>query len=121
MGFLTHAAASGVGMIKLEKLSGIREHTTRTSPGASARKNNRNQNSWTFCQLAQFITYKAQRLGIKVERVDPAYTSKECPACKRHNEADDRTYACAKCGWKGHRDLVGAINISRRAGLTGDR
>lgn len=118
---VNHAHESGVGTIKVERLSGIRERTTRTSRGASARKNNRNQNSWTFSQLTQFITYKAARLGIQVEMVDPAHTSQECPACKRRNAADDRTYVCKDCGWRGHRDMVGAINISRRAGLAGNR
>jgi putative transposase len=116
---INYAKLQGVGTIKVEKLAGIREHTTRTSRGASAQKNNRNQNSWTFYQLTAFIIYKAARLGIKVEMVDPAYTSKECPACKHRNASDDRVYECKSCGWKGHRDMVGAINISRRAGLDG--
>jgi putative transposase len=67
------------------------------------------------------ITYKAARLGIKVEQVDPAYTSQECPACGCRNKAQDRTYVCCDCGWMGHRDKVGAINVSRRAGLSDKR
>jgi IS605 OrfB family transposase len=118
---VNHAQQDGVGTIKLETLFGIRERTTRTSRGAKARKNNRMSNTWAFYQLAQFITYKAERLGMKVERVDPAYTSQECPACGKHNKAQDRRYCCSDCGWKGHRDSVGAIAISRRTGVSGKR
>jgi IS605 OrfB family transposase len=118
---VNHAKAQGVGTIKLEALHGIRKGTTRTSRGASARKNNRMKNSWSFYQLSLFISYKAARVGIKVEQVDPAHTSQECPACSALNSAQDRTYVCADCGWMGHRDKVGAINISRRTGLPGQR
>ena len=118
---VNHAREQGVGSIKIEALQGIRKGTTSTSRGAKARKNNRMKNSWSFYQLSAFISYKAARLGIKVEQVDPAYTSQECPACGERNKAQDRTYACAECGWMGHRDKVGAMNISRRAGLSGDR
>jgi putative transposase len=118
---VNHAHEQGVGTIKVEALAGIRKGTTRTSRGAKARKNNRMTTSWSFYQLTAFITYKAERLGIKVEQVDPAYTSQECPACSARNKAQDRTYVCAECGWMGHRDKVGAINISRRAGLSGER
>jgi putative transposase len=118
---VNHAYQQGVGTIKVESLAGIRKGTTRTSGGASARKNNRMKNSWSFYQLTMFLTYKAERLGIKVEAVDPAHTSQECPACSARNKAQDRTYVCAECGWHGHRDSVGAINISRRAGVSGER
>ncbi len=118
---VNHANLQGVGTIKVEALHGIRKGTTSTSRGAKARKNNRMKNSWSFYQLTMFLTYKAERLGIKVEQVDPAYTSQECPACSARNKARDRTYVCADCGWIGHRDTVGAINISRRTGLSDKR
>jgi putative transposase len=116
-----NAQQQSVGTIRLETLFGIRERTTRKSRGAKARKNNRMSNTWSFSQLAEFITYKAERVGIKVERVDPAYTSQECPACGKHNKAQDRRYYCSDCGWHGHRDGVGAIAISRRTGVSGKR
>jgi IS605 OrfB family transposase len=118
---VNHAHEQGVSVIKVESLTGIRKGTTRKSRSATARKNNRMKNTWSFFQLTQFITYKAQHLGIRVEQVDPAYTSQECPACGTRNKAQDRTYVCLDCGWMGHRDKVGAINISRRAGLSDQR
>jgi putative transposase len=118
---VNHANAQGVGTIKIESLAGIRKATTSKSRGAKARKNNRMKNSWSFYQLSLFITYKAEQLGMQVEQVDPAYTSQECPACSARNKAHDRTYVCAECGWMGHRDGVGAINISRRTGLPDKR
>jgi putative transposase len=110
---VSHAKAQRVGIIRLEQLAGIRQHTARTSRGAKARTNNRMMATWTFHQLATFSAYKAERPGIAVEWVDPAHTSQRCPACLCLNTADDRHYVCAKCGWTGHRDAVGAINISR--------
>ncbi len=71
---VNYADAQGVHTIKLESLTGIREGTTRKSRGADskkaakAHKNNRMTSTWSFYQLSQFITYKAERLGITVER-----------------------------------------------------
>ena len=98
------ALENNVSTIRLEALANIR-NTTRTS-----RKNNHSLHSWSFYRLAQFIEYKAQLVGIKVEYVDPKYTSQICPCCGEKNKAKDRTYSC-KCGYATHRDKVGAINI----------
>ena len=69
------AVAHNVKVIKLEQLQNIRS-TTRTS-----RKNNPSLHTWSFYRLAQFIEYKTKLAGIKVEYVNPAYTSQECPVC----------------------------------------
>jgi putative transposase len=116
---VSHTRHQGVGMIRMEQLAGIRQRTARTSRGAKARNNNRLMATWTFHQLATCIAYKAERAGIAVQWVDPAHTSQHCPACFRRNEADDRHYVCAECGWTGHRDAVGAITSSRRTGRHG--
>ncbi|MBU8908271.1 RNA-guided endonuclease TnpB family protein [Desertibacillus haloalkaliphilus] len=93
-----------ISVIRLEQLANIRQ-TARTS-----RKNEKNLHSWSFYRLSQFIEYKANLEGIKVEYVNPAYTSQTCPKCSEKNKAQDRKYRC-KCGFEKHRDLVGAMNI----------
>lgn len=98
------AIKNNVSIIKLEKLANIR-NTTRTS-----RKNNHSLHNWSFYRLSQYIEYKAIIAGIKVEYVDPSYTSQNCPICGNRNKAKDRKYKCS-CGYTNHRDKVGAINI----------
>lgn len=98
------AKENKVSVIRLEHLANIRQ-TARTS-----RKNEKNLHNWSFYRLSQFIEYKANLAGIKVEYVNPAYTSQTCPKCSEKNKAPDRKYEC-KCGFVIHRDIVGAMNI----------
>ncbi len=98
------AKENKISVIRLEKLANIRQ-TTRTS-----RKNEKNLHTWSFYRLSQFIEYKSTLEGIKVEYVNPAYTSQTCPSCSEKNKAQDRKYKC-KCGLAKHRDVIGAMNI----------
>lgn len=107
------ATAHGVSVIKMEQLANIRS-TTRTS-----RKNNPSLHTWSFYRLAQFIEYKARLAGIKVEYVNPAYTSQKCPVCGNVHHANDRKYICS-CGFHIHRDLLGAMNICNSTEYVGD-
>nr|WP_309479616.1 transposase [Brevibacillus agri] len=66
-----------------------------------------------FGRLQQFISYKANLVGIQVVEVNPAYTSQLFPVCGEKNKARDRKYECS-CGFNTHRDRVGAINIMRQ-------
>lgn len=99
------ATENDVSIIRLEKLTNIR-NTARTS-----RKNEKNLHTWSFYRLAKFIEYKANLGGIKVEYVNPEYTSQKCPQCGSLNKARDRKYVCKVCGYQTHRDRVGAMNI----------
>ena len=100
------AIENNVSLIRLEKLSNIR-NTAKTS-----RKNEKNLHTWSFYRLAQFIEYKANIEGIATQYVDPKYTSQICPNCGTLNKAKDRKYKCS-CGYRTHRDRVGAINIMK--------
>lgn len=108
------AVNKNVSVIKLEQLNNIRS-TTRKS-----RKNNHSLHTWSFYRLAQFIKYKAKLAGIKVEYVNPAYTSQTCPICGHVHHANDRNYTCT-CGYHIHRDLLGAINICNSTEYVGNR
>lgn len=107
------AVKHNVKVIKLEQLSNVRS-ATRTS-----RKNNPSLHTWSFYRRAQFIEYKAKLAGIKVEYVNPAYTSQKCPVCGNVHHASDRDYTC-KCGFHIHRDLLGAMNICNSTEYVGD-
>ena len=102
------AVDNRVAVIRMEQLTNIRA-TARTS-----RKNEKNLHTWSFYRLAHYIEYKAALAGIRVEYVNPAYTSQICPVCGKKNHAKDRKYECS-CGFCGHRDIVGAVNIRNSA------
>jgi len=102
---INFAIQNHVSEIRLEQLEGIRQ-TTRLS-----RKNEKNLHNWSFYRTAHFIEYKAQLAGIRVSYVDPSYTSQQCPKCRTKHKMKDRRYKCSTCGYHGHRDIVGAINI----------
>lgn len=107
------AKENNVSIIRLEKLTNIR-NAAKTS-----RKNEKNIHTWSFYRLARFIEYKSNLEGIKVEYVNPKYTSQACPICRELNHAKDRKYSC-KCGFKAHRDRVGALNIINATVLDGN-
>ncbi len=100
--------------IALEELTGIRQRVT-------ARRSQRaTLHSWSFFQLRQFVTYKAQRVGIPVVFVDPRNTSRTCPACghiDKRNRPDQSTFSCVVCGFSGLADHIAAGNIARRAAV----
>ena len=84
--------------IALEELQGIRGRVT-VPRDQRARLSN-----WPFHQLGAFLTYKAQRAGVPLIVVDPAYTSQMCPApwCGHTERGNRRTrdhFLCRRCGF----------------------
>jgi len=109
--------ARGVGTIRMENLKGIRNCRQR-----DRRDRGRSLHSWSFYRLQQFIAYKARLAGIRMEWVRPEDTSRTCPQCG-HCAKGNRNgiwFRCLSCGYRGHADAVGALNISRAiSGLAG--
>ncbi len=66
-----------------------------------------------FGTLKDYLKYKAEFKGIIFSLVGEGYTSQTCPACKTLNKPKGKNYVC-ECGYKTHRDIVGASNILRK-------
>lgn len=100
--------------LSLEELTGIRDRMT-------VRKGQRNkQHSWSFNQLRQFVTYKAQRAGVPVVFVDPRNTSRTCSRCgfvEKRNRRSQAEFSCLRCGHTLHADLNAARNLATRAAV----
>lgn len=107
------AKTLGVG-IALEDLSGIRD---RVEPTVNKRFRRRFGN-WSFAQLRQFVTYKAQREGVPVVAVDPRNSSRTCSTCghcEKANRPDQATFRCKQCSFSTNADFNAALNLRGRA------
>jgi len=65
------------------------------------------------------LAHKAESAGRVVVAVDPRNTSRTCPRCghcARENRVTQADFGCVRCGYAGHADVVGALNVLR-AGL----
>lgn len=108
---VTEAERTGRG-IALEDLTGIRARVRHRKPQRVM------MSSWSFAQLGSFIKYKAQRAGVPVVYVDPAYTSKECADChhiQKANRVNQALFICRDCGVVAHADRNASRNIAARA------
>ena len=101
--------------LSLEDLTGIRDRIT-------VRKRQRHRHhSWSFNQLRQFLSYKAQRAGVPVVFVDPRNTSRGCSRCgftDKGNRRSQAEFSCLRCGHTANADLNAARNLATRGGVS---
>ena len=69
---------------------------------------------FAYRKLQHSIVSKALERGVPVVLVEPEHTSSLCPKCGSKLKYVDRMAIC-RCGFKGDRDRVGAMNIWLRA------
>lgn len=71
---------------------------------------------WSYYELQTMIKYKADREGIEVRLINPAYTSQRCHKCghiHRDNRQTQSKFECVECGTKLNADHNASINIAR--------
>jgi len=100
--------ASGVQTVVI---GDVREIRNRVDYGPLA---NQRIHQMLAGKVRWMVTYKAERLGMRVVLQEEAYTSQECPQCLHRHKPKGREYRCPVCGFRFHRDGVGAINIRRK-------
>ena len=72
--------------------------------------------AWAFRRLYQYVEYKAEMLGIEVERVSPSYTSQRCSQCGYTHATNRRSkhqFMCQQCDYELNADYNASKNIAR--------
>lgn len=99
------AIKNNCGTINIEDLKGFGKND----------KNGFVLRNWSFFELQSFIQYKADKFGIKVNVVNPKYSSQRCSKCGHIHEDNRQTqskFECTSCGFTENADYNASKNIS---------
>lgn len=102
---INFALKNNAGKIRMENLSGIGKNEK-----ASFILRN-----WSYFELQRYIEEKAERVGIEVEKINPAYTSQMCSSCghvARDNRESQSKFICQSCENEMNADYNAALNIA---------
>jgi putative transposase len=74
---------------------------------------NQKISQWLHGQFARYLREKAARVGIVVEWIDEAYSTKTCSSCGHVHSFSPRgrRFRCLGCGVTRHRDVNGSDNL----------
>src|SRR6266568_9446922 len=70
---------------------------------------------WEYGKDIDSLTHKAKTAHISCFTGSERGTSSQCPCCGHKHKPKGRNWACRACGFTGHRDLVGSVNMHRLA------
>jgi putative transposase len=93
-----------VGSLFVGNPHGIREKK-------SNRKHNQRMSNWEYGRDIQYIKEKSVKAGIQCFAGSERGTSSQCPECSHRQKPKGRQWKCRKCGFSGHRDVVGSVNM----------
>jgi len=99
--------------IAVERLTHIRERMDHRDDRIK-----RQMHNWAFRELQEMVAYKAAEYGIRVEDVNPAFTSRTCSKCghqsSTNRDSDTGWFECNECGYELDGDYNAAKNIGKR-------
>ena len=100
---------SGLSVLGVERLRGLKTGKQKNR-GKSFRKA---VAPWTYRQVLNRIECKAQENRVRLVAINPANTSRMCPACGTVHRDNRRgeSFACLGCGYTADADSVAARNI----------
>lgn len=71
---------------------------------------NRKLSQWPYGTMIEACTRKAQRKGMAIAFIDPAYTSQQCRKCGQLGNRRGHNFTCS-CGHSEHADINASHNI----------
>ncbi|HEY7127938.1 MAG TPA: transposase [Ktedonobacterales bacterium] len=103
---LQFCQAQGVGTLFIGNPHGVRNRTR-------GRHHNQRLAQWEYGKDIEYLTCKAAQAHIESFTGSERGTSSQCPVCGWKQKVRGRFWRCRNpdCGFKGHRDVVGSVNM----------
>ena len=98
--------AAGVGKLFVGNPRGIRRV-------AKGRHHCQRMCQWEYGKDIRYIEEWAILVGIECFDGNERGTSSHCPRCGYQKKPSGRNWSCPRCGFKGHRDIVGSVNMHK--------
>jgi putative transposase len=93
-----------VGSLFIGNPHGVRNRDT-------GRHHNQRMSGWEYGKDIDYLTHKSKLAHISCFTGSERGTSSRCPRCGHKHKPKGRNWACRTCGFRGHRDLVGSVNM----------
>ncbi len=77
----------------------------------SGRHHNQRMSQWEYGRDIDYLQQKSEQDRIACFTGDECGTSSRCPVCGHRHRPKGRDWRCKVCGFEGHRDIVGAVNM----------
>src|SRR5713226_9145489 len=97
-----------VGTLFIGNPHGVRQEN-------KGRHHNQRMAQWEYGKDIDYLTHKSKQARIKSFTGSERGTSSQCPVCRHKHKPKGRVWKCRKCGFVGHRDVVGSVNMHRLA------
>jgi len=105
--FVDWCVLNKVTEVAIGKVEGVQRKTKKKRRKIT----NQKLSNWSFGKIQKYLEYKLRYYSIKLNEQEESYTSQTCPVCGRRHKTFTRNYVCKNCGFKEHRDILGAKNI----------
>ncbi len=96
--------AEGVQRLYVGDPHGVRNES-------KGRHHNQRMAQWEYGKDKQYLQEKCEGVGIVCFSGSERGTSSRCPRCDWKQKPKGRTWTCRRCGFVGHRDIVGSMNM----------
>ncbi len=97
-----------VGTLFVGNPHGVRNHH-------NGRHHNQRMALWEYGKDMDYLTHKSKQAHMSSFTGSERGTSSRCPSCGHTHKPRNRQWTCKHCGFHGHRDLVGSVNMHRLA------
>ena len=81
----------------------------------SGRHHHQRMAQWEYGKDMDYLTHKAKQAHILCFTGTERGTSSQCPRCGHRHKPKGRNWVCKACGFTGHRDIVGSVNMHKLA------